>query len=199
MPEKDVPSLIRELADADSSVRERSAAELFRLGSERIEPIMRTWLQDRALAKYFAFGARVPGITVGVAVKPIHFDQIHTANGSPHLADMPADQDAKEFELEFGNRARLDILTSRELAGSGAIARYLQKSGEGIQQVEVYVKDVDRATEILRARFGVQPVYPATRQGANRTRVNFFLVTAPAGGKVLIELVEISPAPERKA
>jgi hypothetical protein len=172
MPEKDLASLIRELADADSSVRERAAAELFRLGSERIEPIMRTWLQDRRLAKYFAFGARVPGITVGVAVEPLHFDQIRAANGSPQLADVPADQDAKEFELE---------------------------SGEGIQQVELYVKDVDRATEILRTRFGVQPVYPATRPGANGTRVNFFLVAAPAGGKVLIELVEIPKAPEKPA
>jgi hypothetical protein len=194
MPEKDLASLIRELADADSSVRERAAAELFRLGSQRIEPIMRTWLQDRGLAKYFAFGARVPGITVGIAVEPLSFDQIRVANGSPQLADVPANQDAKEFELEFRNRSRLDILTSREPGGAGAIARYLQKSGEGIQQVELYVKDVDRATEILKTRFGVQPVYPATRPGANGTRVNFFLVAAPAGGKVLIELVEIFPA-----
>jgi len=197
MPEKDLAPLIRELADADSSVRECAAAELFRLGSERIEPIMKTWLQDRGLAKFFAFGARVPGITVGVAVDPLHFDQIGDANGSPPLAAVPADQDAKEFELEFRNRIRLDILTSREPAGSGAIARYLQKSGEGIQQVELYVNDVDRATEILRARFGVRAVYPATRPGANRTRVNFFLVDAPAGGKVLIELVEIPKAAEK--
>jgi hypothetical protein len=199
MPEKDLASLIRELADADSSIRERAAAELFRLGSERIEPIMKTWLQDRGLAKFFAFGVRVPGITVGVAVEPLRFDQIRAANGSPQLADVPADQDAREFELEFRNRIQLDILTSREPAGPGAIARYLQKSGEGIQQVELYVKDVDRATEILRTRFGVQPVYPATRPGANGTRVNFFLVAAPAGGKVLIELVEIPSAAEKPA
>src|SRR5271165_1923609 len=94
MPEKDLASLIRELADADPSVRERAAAELFRLGSERIESIMKTWLQDRGLAKFFAFGARVPGITVGVAVEPLRFDQIRAANGSPQLAVVPADQDA---------------------------------------------------------------------------------------------------------
>lgn len=190
MPKKDLASLIRGLADGDRSVRDRSAAELFRLGSERIEPIMQAWLQNRGLAKYLAFGVRVPGIAVGVAVEPPHFDQIRAANGSPQLADVPADQDAMEFELEFENRCRLDILTSREPSGSGAIARYLQKSGEGIQQVELYVNDVDRATEILRMRLGVQPIYPATRPGANDTRVNFFLVAAPGGDKVLIELVE---------
>ena len=51
------------------------------------------------------------------------------------------------------------------------------------------MNDVDRATEILRSRFAVQPIYPSTRPGANGTRVNFFLVCA-CGGKVLIELVE---------
>jgi hypothetical protein len=52
------------------------------------------------------------------------------------------------------------------------------------------VKDVGRATEILRERFGQQPIYPQTRAGADGTRVNFFLVAAPEGKKVLIELVE---------
>ena len=73
---------------------------------------------------------------------------------------------------------RLDILTTKAPGGNGAIARFLEKFGEGIQQVEIDVTDVDRATEILRTRFKVEPIYPATRPGANGTRVNFFLVTA---------------------
>ncbi len=64
------------------------------------------------------------------------------------------------------------------------------KFGEGIQQIEINVTDVDRATEILRIRFALEPVYPATRAGADGTRVNFFLAPAPQGKKVLIELVE---------
>ena len=44
--------------------------------------------------------------------------------------------------------------------------------------MEIDVTDVDRATEILRTRFKLEPIYPATRPGANGTRVNFFLVTA---------------------
>ena len=44
---------------------------------------------------------------------------------------------------------KLDVLTSREPGGEGAIARYLKKFGAGIQQVELYVRDVDRATAIL--------------------------------------------------
>jgi hypothetical protein len=81
-------------------------------------------------------------------------------------------------------------LTSREPEGNGAIARYLQRFGEGIQQIELRCQNVDRATEILRERFGLNPIYPATRPGADGTRVNFFLVSAPKANKVLIELYE---------
>ena len=87
-----------------------------------------------------------------------------------------------EFELEFAEgslpHVHLDILTTKAPGGNGAIARFLEKFGEGIQQVEIDVTDVDRATEILRTRFKVEPIYPATRPGANGTRVNFFLVAA---------------------
>jgi hypothetical protein len=138
--------------------------------------------------------SQFPITTVGIAVTPQNFDRIRAANGSPRLAEVPPDQDAREFELHFAQGVRLDILTTRESGGVGAIARYLQKSGEGIQQVELLARNVDAATEILRSRFGVQPIYPATRAGADRTRVNFFLVSlpekGPKQGKILIELVE---------
>ena len=135
-----------------------------------------------------------PRLTVGIAVLPETFEKIRAANGFPPLADVPPDQDALEFELEFTGRfippPRLDILTTKAPGGGGAIARFLEKFGEGIQQVEIDVTDVDRATEILRTRFQIEPIYPATRPGANGTRVNFFLVTAWNGKKVLVELVE---------
>jgi len=84
----------------------------------------------------------------------------------------------------------LDILTTKEPDGDGAIARYLKKFGEGIQQLEIDVTDVDRATQILRTRFQLEPIYPTTRPGANGTRVNFFLVNTWNNQKVLVELVE---------
>ena len=82
------------------------------------------------------------------------------------------------------------ILTTREPGGKGAIARFLEKFGEGIQQIEVYVSDVSRATEILRSRFELEPIYPAARAGAGGTHINFFLAPVLQGKKVLIELVE---------
>jgi len=139
-------------------------------------------------------GLPEPKLTVGIAVFPVNFEKIRLANDSPPLADAPPDQDVVEFELEFVGDTlkplRLDVLTTNAPGGSGAIARFLNKFGEGIQQFEIDVTDVDRATEILRTRFKVEPVYPATRAGANGTRVNFFLVTAADGKKILVELVE---------
>ena len=72
----------------------------------------------------------------------------------------------------------------------GAIARYLTKFGEGIQQVEYRTENVDQATAILREKFGQQAVYPAAQPGADGTRMNFFLAAPTGGAKVLIELYE---------
>jgi hypothetical protein len=131
-----------------------------------------------------------PVVTVGLAVERATFARIHEANGAPPLAHVPPDQDAEEFELHFSDGVALDVLTTRAPGGAGAVARYLAKFGEGVQQVEFRCSDVGRATTILRETFGVMPVYPNTRAGANGTRVNFFLVPTPDRGKVLIELYE---------
>jgi hypothetical protein len=141
-------------------------------------------------AEFILDESHFPEATVGLAVTPGHFEEIRAACGSPGLATVPPDQDAREFELHFGQDVRLDILTTAQPGGAGAIARFLQKSGEGVQQVELLVRDVNRVTEKLRVTRGLAPIYPRTRPGADGTRVNFFLLTNSKGSKVLIELVE---------
>ncbi|HXY79551.1 MAG TPA: hypothetical protein VEI08_02835 [Candidatus Bathyarchaeia archaeon] len=184
------------LADSDPSARKAAALRLYRAGAALCGGVLKEWLKDpefRDLARPFCAevnGELSPRYAVGIAVEPDRFEKIRVANGSPRLADVPPDQDAREFELHFAEGGNFDILTTRDPGGQGAIARYLQKFGEGIQQIELSVTDVDRGTEILRERFGLAPIYPATRAGADGTRVNFFLVPTRSGGKVLIELVE---------
>jgi hypothetical protein len=188
------------LADPDPSKRRAAATEIYHAASVLCQPIVNSWtdhvgfrgLLRRAegLAPANTENPDTP-LVAGIAVLPETFEKIRAANGSPRLADVPPDQDAIEFELQFGEHVDLDILTSREPRGSGAIARYLQKFGEGIQQVEIYVTHLDRATEILRTQFNLTPIYPAARRGADGTNVNFFLAAAPnKGKKVLIEIVE---------
>jgi hypothetical protein len=184
----EITQLIAQLADRDSAERESAARELYRIGSALGEAATAAWRADREFA-----GLLAGPPTVGVAVQPERFEAIRTVFGSPRLADVPPDQDAKEFEVIL-YAARLDVLTTCAPGGAGAIARFLEKFGEGIQQIEFATANVDRATEILRARFGLAPIYPATRLGADGTRVNFFLARTPDGKKALIELVE---APRR--
>ena len=200
----DVAQWISQLADSDPAKRRAAATRLHSAGTALCLSATREWLKDiefRGLVRPALPDAAVDSIaegvrcTVGIAVQPETFQRIRALRGSPRLADVPPDQDAMEFELRPDDREDFDILTTREPGGAGAIARYLQKFGEGIQQIEIAVASVDRATEILRERFGLSPVYPATRPGADGTRVNFFLAPAAEGKKVLIELVEL---PQKK-
>ncbi len=190
-PKIELSELIRGLGSSPADARAAAAREIFGRGRELAHSAIAAWLKDETLANLFVTDASgFPEATVGVAVEPATFELIRRACRSPHLAQVPPDQDAQEFEVEFPGSVRLDILTTRDRSGSGAMARHLQKFGESIQQVELLVKNVDQASAALHSRFQLTPVYPSTRPGANDTRINFFLVPAPSGKKVLIELVE---------
>ena len=188
---EELASLIRRLGDAEPGEREKAATEIFQQGVELAGAATAKWLADAELTGLFVMTEfNSPETTVGLAVERENFSRIRIANGSPRLADVPPDQDAEEFELHFERGVRLDLLTTKDPQGAGAIAGFLQKFGEGIQQIELLVREVDRATEILRYRFDLEPIYAKTRAGAGGTRVNFFLAPTPQGKKVLIELVE---------
>ncbi len=203
VPIEVTPEYISHLADNDPAERAWTASQVFGAGLARVLDFLQDWNRDEEFQALIVreeveaakpgapFGAR---ITVGVAVMAETFEKIRVANGSPGLSEAPTDHDVSEFELEFSTsglaHVRLDILTTKAPGGQGAIARFLEKFGEGIQQVELDVTDVDLATEILRTRFKLDPIFPATRPGADGTRVNFFLVPTPDAKKVLVELVE---------
>jgi hypothetical protein len=201
MEAADIARWIHGLASSDAQQKAEAGMRLYLAGVNLCMPLLSQWVGDpefRGLTlpekPNAAGGASThhgpSTIVVGVAVHPEAFEKIRIANNSPRLANVPPDQDAQEFELHLEDSIELDILTTRAPAGSGAIARFLEKFGEGIQQVEIYVRGVDRATAILRSRFGLAPIYPAARAGADGTRVNFFLAATPDGKKVLIELVQ---------
>jgi hypothetical protein len=180
---------IADLSSTDESKKLAAAGEVYRLGRATAGSAVADWWTESELSALL-LGAN-PAITVGLAVNRDTFGRIRIANGTPRLAEVPPDQDAEEFELHFADGISLDILTTREPGGSGVIAKYLAKFGEGIQQVEYRCTNVDRASQILKDKFKGASVYPTTRAGADGARVNFFLVASPDGGKVLIELYEI--------
>jgi hypothetical protein len=176
------------LFSSDAAVRGASAAGIYNQGLALAAPVVSSW---STLREFHSLVWGQP-VTVGLAVFPGTFARILRANGNPHLARVPPDQDVEEFELQFPTGISLDILTTRDPLGEGALARFLKRFGEGIQQVEFRCLDVDRATAVVTENFGLAPVYPQARAGADDTRINFFLAPVDTGGKVLVELYEIA-------
>ena len=178
---------IAALSSPEDATCAAAAGQIYAAGRSRAELAIQRWPQNADLARLIG---KDPEVTVGLAVRPETFAQIRGANGWLRLAEVPPEQDASEFTLRFEGGITLDVLTSRNQQGSGAIAKFLLKFGEGVQQVEFRCSDVNRATAILRDQFAVVPVYREARPGADGTRVNFFLVDGADGEKVLIELYE---------
>jgi methylmalonyl-CoA/ethylmalonyl-CoA epimerase len=73
------------------------------------------------------------------------------------------------------------------LGPDSTIARFLDRSGPGVQQVAYTVADVDAACAALRER-GVRLLYDEPRRGTAGSRINF--VHPKDAGGVLVELVE---------
>jgi methylmalonyl-CoA/ethylmalonyl-CoA epimerase len=76
------------------------------------------------------------------------------------------------------------------LDDSSTIAKFLDRSGPGLQQLAYRVSDLDQVSEILRER-GLRLLYDAPRRGTNDSRINF--VHPKDAGGVLVELVEPNP------
>ncbi|MEV0717927.1 methylmalonyl-CoA epimerase [Asanoa sp. NPDC050611] len=73
------------------------------------------------------------------------------------------------------------------LTPESSIAKFLDRSGPGVQQVAYTVRDVEAAAAALRAR-GMRLLYDAPRRGTAGSRINF--VHPKDAGGVLVELVE---------
>jgi methylmalonyl-CoA/ethylmalonyl-CoA epimerase len=76
------------------------------------------------------------------------------------------------------------------LSPASTIAKFLERSGPGVQQVAYTVADIDAASAYLRAA-GVRLLYDEPRRGTAGSRINF--VHPKDAGGVLVELVEPAP------
>ena len=79
------------------------------------------------------------------------------------------------------------------LSPESTIAKFLDRSGPGMQQLAYRVTDLEAVSAILRER-GLRLLYDAPRRGTSDSRVNF-IHPKDAGG-VLVELVEPSAGSE---
>jgi methylmalonyl-CoA/ethylmalonyl-CoA epimerase len=97
-----------------------------------------------------------------------------------------AEQGVREAMLTVGDGSTMIQLLA-PLNDESTIAKFLDRSGPGVQQVAYTVEDVEAVSAELRAK-GLRLLYDSPRRGTSDSRVNF-IHPKDAGG-VLVELVQ---------
>ena len=81
--------------------------------------------------------------------------------------------------------SELELLEST--AADGAVARFIEKNGEGVQHIAIRVDDIDAALAELKEK-GVRLIDQEPRYGAGGARIAFLHPKATGG--ILLELCE---------
>ena len=100
--------------------------------------------------------------------------------------EINEEQGVREAMMAVGDSGSCIQLLA-PLSPDSTIAKFLDRSGPGMQQLAYRVEDVDAVSATLRDR-GVRLLYDVARRGTSGSRVNF--VHPKDAGGVLIELVE---------
>ncbi len=104
--------------------------------------------------------------------------------------EVNVDQGVSEAMVAVGDSGVCLQLLAPDRPDS-AIARFLERSGPGVQQVAYRVTSIEEAMTAVRAQ-GMRLLYDEPRRGTADSRINFIHPT-DAGG-VLVELVEPAAA-----
>ena len=97
------------------------------------------------------------------------------------------EQGIEEAMLDLADGSRIQLIAP--LNSESTIAKFLDKNGEGIQQVAFRVTDIKLAmTAVTKA--GMRLIYPEPKTGTSGSKINF--VHPKDAGGVLVELVELA-------
>jgi methylmalonyl-CoA/ethylmalonyl-CoA epimerase len=96
------------------------------------------------------------------------------------------DQGVREAMVAVGDSGSCIQLLA-PIDETSTIAKFLDRSGPGLQQLAYRVTDVEQVSAILRER-GLRLLYDEPRRGTAGSRINF--VHPKDAGGVLVELVE---------
>jgi methylmalonyl-CoA/ethylmalonyl-CoA epimerase len=105
--------------------------------------------------------------------------------------EVNEEQGVREAMMTVGSSGSCIQLLA-PLSPESTIAKFLDRSGPGIQQMAYRVDDIDAVSATLRER-GLRLLYDAPRRGTASSRVNF-IHPKDAGG-ILVELVEPAASP----
>jgi methylmalonyl-CoA/ethylmalonyl-CoA epimerase len=125
-------------------------------------------------------GVAVPDLDVAIA--------FYEASYGMRLAhqEVNEEQGVREAMMAVGDSGSCIQLLA-PLNAESTIAKFLDRSGPGIQQLAYRVTDLDAVCATLRER-GLRLLYDAPRRGTADSRVNF--VHPKDTGGILVELVE---------
>lgn len=100
--------------------------------------------------------------------------------------EVNEEQGVREAMLAVGDSGSFIQLLA-PLSEESTIAKFIDRNGQGIQQLAYRVSDIDAVSATLRDR-GVRLLYETPKNGTSNSRVNF--VHPKDAGGVLVELVE---------
>jgi methylmalonyl-CoA/ethylmalonyl-CoA epimerase len=124
---------------------------------------------------------------IGIAVKDIDealkFYSDAVGLRCTHVEEVPG-QHVKIAFLPVGGM-NIELLESTD--PEGAVAKFIEKKGEGIQHIAFLVDDMESAMAALKEK-GVEFIDPIPRTGAHGSKIAFLHPRASHG--VLMELVE---------
>ncbi|MCX6400093.1 MAG: methylmalonyl-CoA epimerase [Propionibacteriales bacterium] len=127
-------------------------------------------------------GIAVPDLDVAIAFYRDNFGMVAVHE------ETNEEQGVREAMVAVGDSGSCIQLLA-PLNEDSTIAKFLDRSGPGLQQLAYRVTDLDQVSTILRER-GLRLLYPEPKRGTANSRINF-IHPKDAGG-VLVELVEPS-------
>ena len=128
-------------------------------------------------------GIAVPDLREAIAFYELAFG-VHSVH-----EEVNEEQGVHEAMLAVGDgETRIQLLAP--LSDDSTIAKFIGRSGPGLQQLAFRVDDVEAVSATLRER-GLRLLYDQPRRGTSGSRVNF--VHPKDAGGVLVELVEPAP------
>jgi methylmalonyl-CoA/ethylmalonyl-CoA epimerase len=131
---------------------------------------------------------------VGVAVADLDDAiEFYSSTYGMRLAhqEVNEEQGVREAMMAVGDSGSCIQLLA-PLNDESTIAKFLERSGPGIQQLAYRVADLDAVSATLRER-GLRLLYDEPRRGTSNSRVNF-IHPKDAGG-ILVELVQPAEGP----
>jgi methylmalonyl-CoA/ethylmalonyl-CoA epimerase len=126
---------------------------------------------------------------VGIAVRDLdEAIEFYSSTYGMRLAhqEVNEEQGVREAMMAVGDSGS-SIQLLAPLTEESTIAKFLDRSGPGIQQMAYRVADLDSVSATLRGR-GLRLLYDEPRRGTAGSRINF--VHPKDAGGVLVELVE---------